>query len=84
MKAMRGISLYSYPYLHYKNPLSFLLLFVLSNKIKDKGRAVSAWKRRGRGGEVRGGRKRRSGGKGGRNDPNTVYTYESKMYFKKC
>jgi hypothetical protein len=49
--------------------MSFLLLCLLFNKIRDKGRTGSAWKP-GREGE------RVEAGAGGRNDPNNVCTCE--------
>jgi hypothetical protein len=45
---------------------SYYCLYSLFNKIRDKGRTVSAWKRGGKGE-----REER-----GRNDPNIVCTYE--------
>jgi hypothetical protein len=55
MKAVLGISLYSYPYLKLaKTPcLSYYLLCFLFNKIGEKGRTGSTWKRGGW--EVQGG-----------------------------
>jgi hypothetical protein len=53
---------------------SYYCLYSLFNKIRDKGKTVSAWKQGGRGGgkgEKRGGRE-----VGERNDPNIVCTYE--------
>jgi hypothetical protein len=48
------------------------LLILSLQKIRDKGKIVSAWYRGGRGQrEGKGGR-----GEGGRNDPNIVCTYE--------
>jgi hypothetical protein len=55
---------------------SYYCLYSVFNKIRDKGRTVSAWKLGGSGGEGVGVGKRRGGGAGGRNDPNTVCTYE--------
>jgi hypothetical protein len=53
MKAMPGISLYSYPYLKLaKMPcLSYYCLCLLFNKIGEEGRTGSAWKRGGVGRE---------------------------------
>jgi hypothetical protein len=42
-KSMQVISLYNYPISTKKNLLSFLLLLILSNKIRDKGKIVSSW-----------------------------------------
>jgi hypothetical protein len=55
---------------------SYYCLYSLFNKIRDKSKTVSAWKRGGRGGEERGGWKERGQGVGERNDPNIVCTYE--------
>jgi hypothetical protein len=54
------------------------LLILSLNKIRDKGKIVSAGSRGGGGGEG-GGRGIREGvGEGGRNDPNIACTYELK------
>jgi hypothetical protein len=60
-----------------KNRWSFLLLLILSNKIRDKGRIVSAGYRGGKG--ERDGAEwvvREGEGEGGRNDLNIVCIYE--------
>jgi hypothetical protein len=51
MKAMLGISLYSYPYVKLAKMLclSYYLLCFLFNKIGEEGRTGSAWKQGGRG-----------------------------------
>jgi hypothetical protein len=70
MKAMLGVSLYSYLYLKAAKQLylSYYCLCFLFNKTGDQeGRTGSAWKQWGGGGEQRVGRK---------NGPNNVYTYE--------
>jgi hypothetical protein len=55
--------------------LSYYYLYSLFNKIRDKGRTVSAWKRRVRG--KREERVEREGLRvGGRNGPNIVCIYE--------
>jgi hypothetical protein len=62
-----------------KNTLSFLLcLSLLFNKIRDKGRTGSAWKRAGEGGEVGSGGQGKKVGAGlrGRKDPSNVCTCE--------
>jgi hypothetical protein len=51
MEAMLGISLYSYAYLAKMLCLSYYCLYLLFNKIGEKGRTGSAWKREGRGRE---------------------------------
>jgi hypothetical protein len=56
--------------------LSSYYLCFLFNKIRDKGRIVSAWKRGGLGGEEKSGEVKKRVGVGGRNDPNIVCTYE--------
>jgi hypothetical protein len=50
-------------------------LLLLSNKIREKGKIVSAWKQGGRGREGVG-QQGRGWGEEGRNDPNIVCTYE--------
>jgi hypothetical protein len=51
MKAMIGISLYSYLYLKVEKTLclSYYCLCLLFNKIEEEGRTGSAWRGRGRG-----------------------------------
>jgi hypothetical protein len=67
LEAMLGIS--SYPYLKLAKMLclSYYCLCLLFNKIGGEGRIGSAWKKEG--GEKEG------VGKGGRNGPNNVCTY---------
>jgi hypothetical protein len=72
MEAMLGISLYSYPYLKLAKMvhLSYYCLCLLFNKIGEKGRTGSSWKR---------GEWEEEGGDrvaGERNGPNNVCTYE--------
>jgi hypothetical protein len=67
-------SLYSYPYLNQQKPCSFLL-YSLYNKIRNKGKIVSA----GYGGGEREGVEwvvREGVGAEGRNEPSLVCTYE--------
>jgi hypothetical protein len=76
MEAKLRISLYSFPYLKYQKLLVLLIsVYTLFNKIRDKGKTVSAWKRGGRG-KGWGRREREGTGEGGRNDPIIVCTYE--------
>jgi hypothetical protein len=62
--------------------LSYYCLYCLFNKIRDKGKTVSAWKCGGGGKRERveekrgGGWKGREWGEKGENDPNIVCTYE--------
>jgi hypothetical protein len=53
MEAMLGISLYSYPYLKLAKMLclSYYCLCLLIDKIREKSRTGSAWKRGGWAGE---------------------------------
>jgi hypothetical protein len=76
MKAMLGISLYSYPYVKLAKMLclSYYCLCLLFNKTGEEGRTGSAWKQGGVGGEGR--RRRRRCRAGVRNGPNNVCTYE--------
>jgi hypothetical protein len=71
MEAMLGISLYSYSYLKLAKTLClpYYCLWLLFNKIGEKGRTGSAWK------QGWWGERERVGG-GERNDPNNVCTYE--------
>jgi hypothetical protein len=55
---------------------SYYCLYSLFKKIRDKGKRVSPWKRRGREREDRVERKGRGWREGGRNDPNILCTYE--------
>jgi hypothetical protein len=75
MEAMLGISVYklSISQLGKMLCLSYYL-YSLFNKIREKGRTVSAWKWGGREGE--GGGWREGAGDGGRNDPNIICTYK--------
>jgi hypothetical protein len=78
MEAKLGISLYSYPHLNKQKPLVLLInAYTLSKKIRDKGKIVSAWKRRG-------GEKGRGWGKGGVMTQ-SLYAYMNKgNFFFKC
>jgi hypothetical protein len=52
------------------------LFISLFNKIRDKGKTVSAWKGGSRGEREREGEEKGGGREGGRNDPNIACTYE--------
>jgi hypothetical protein len=74
-KSMQVNSLYSYPYLKKTLVPSYYCFYSLFNKIRDKGKILSAGYRGGRG--KGGGREVREGVvDGGRNDQNIVCTYE--------
>jgi hypothetical protein len=82
MEAKLGISPYSYPYLNEQKPLVLLIkVYTVFNKIRDKGKTVSAWKRGG------GGEREGVGGKGREQEKEGVmtqslYTHMNKGNFK--
>jgi hypothetical protein len=62
--------------------LSYYCLCSVFNKIRDKGRTVSAWKRGGRGGEGKGDGKREGVGFGGEMTP-TLHAHVNKQKRKR-